>query len=67
MMRQSARSAVVPLVLLWLALHAVLLAVLLGAKFLLTKTIVLTMLLVAGMVFLFSRFRTLPRLHGPVI
>jgi hypothetical protein len=64
---QSARSAVVPLVLLWLALHAVLLAALLGAKFLLTKTAVLAMLLVAGMVFLFCRFRTLPRSHSPVI
>jgi hypothetical protein len=66
-MKRGAKSALVPLVLLWLALHAVLLAMLLGMKFLLTKSVVLAMLLVAGTVFLFSRFRALPRTHSPVI
>ncbi len=66
-MGRNISSAFMPLLLLWLALHAVLLAALLGAKFLLTKTMVLVMLLVAGTVFLCSRLRTPPRLHGPVI
>jgi len=58
---RSAKSAWVPLLLLWLAVHAVLLAVLLGLKFLLTKSAIVAMLLVAGAVFLFSRFRAMPR------
>ncbi len=61
------KSAFVPLLLIWLALHAVVLAALLGMKFLLTKSAVLAMLLVAGIVFLISRFRALPRTHSPVI
>ena len=58
---RSAKSAWVPLLLLWLVVHAVLLAVLLGLKFLLTKSAIVAMLLVAGAVFLFSRFRAMPR------
>ena len=50
-----------PLALVWLAVHAVLLAVLLGLKFLLTKSAVVAVLLVAGAVFLFTRFRAMPR------
>jgi hypothetical protein len=50
-----------PLLLLWLAVHAVLLAVLLGLKFLLTKSVLVAVLLAAGAVFLFSRFRAMPR------
>jgi len=60
-------SAFVPLVLIWLALHVVLLAVLLGMKFLLTKSVVLAMLLVAGTLFLVSKFRALPRSHSPMV
>ena len=62
-------SAFVPLVLIWLALHAVLLAVLLGAKFLLTKSAILAMLLMATALFLFSRFRPGPRklTHSPMV
>ena len=60
-MKQGAKSALLPLALLWLAVHAVLLAVLLGLKFLLTKSAIVAMLLVAGAVFLFSRFRAMPR------
>ena len=58
---RAAKSAWVPLLLLWLAVHAVLLAVLLGLKFLLTKSAIVAMLLVAGAVFLFTRFRAMPR------
>ena len=57
------KSAFAPLLLIWLALHAVVL----GMKFLLTKFVVLAMLLVAATVFLVGRFRTLPRSHSPVI
>ena len=58
-----------PLVLLWLAVHAALLAVLLGAKFLFTKTALMVVLLLAGFVFLFAKLRAIPRklVHGPVI
>jgi hypothetical protein len=60
-MKSPTRSALVPLLLLWLAVHAVLLAVLLGLKFLLTKSALVAILLVAGAVFLFTRFRAMPR------
>ena len=64
-----AKAAIVPLVLLWLAVHAVLLAVILGAKFLFTKTAIILMLLVAGTIFLFAKLRAIPRklVHRPVI
>ena len=67
-MPERMRGALLPLVLLWLAVHAVLLAALLGAKFLLTKTAVLVLLLVGGAVFVFSRMRASQRrlTHGPV-
>ena len=65
---KGARSAFLPLVLLWLVVHAVLLAALLGAKFLLTKTAVLALLLVGTAVFVFTRMRTSQRklTHSPV-
>jgi hypothetical protein len=65
---RGAGSALLPLVLLWLAVHAVLLAALLGAKFLLTKTAVLVLLLVGAAVFVFSRIRASHRklTHSPV-
>jgi hypothetical protein len=65
---RGAGSGFLPLVLLWLAVHAVLLAALLGAKFLLTKTAVLVLLLVGTAVFVFTRIRALPRklTHSPV-
>ena len=58
-----------PLVLLWLAVHAALLAALLGLKFLLTKSAVLALLLVAGAVYMFTRIRPgLRKLsHSPVV
>ena len=68
-MERRARSALLPLVLLWLAVHAVLLAVILGAKFLFTKTAILVALLVAFSVFLFARLRAIPRklVYRPVV
>jgi len=67
-MPERMRGALLPLVLLWLAVHAVLLAALLGAKFLLTKTAVLVLLLVGAAVFVFSRMRASQRrlTHSPV-
>ena len=68
-MIRSAKSAFVPLLLLWLAVHAALLALILSAKFLFTKTVFLAILvagiLTAAWVFLFAR--TTPRRlsHSP--
>jgi hypothetical protein len=58
-----------PLVLLWLAVHAALLAILLTMKFLFTKTALVAMLVMGGLAFLFVRFRASPRklIHSPVI
>jgi len=69
MKARSAGSAVMPLVLLWVVVHAALLAVILGAKFLFTKTALLAMLAMAGLAFLFAKFRATPRKlsHSPVI
>jgi len=64
-----AGSAVLPLVLLWVAVHAALLAAILAMKFLLTKTALLVLLLMAGAVFLFTRYRASPAklFHSPVV
>jgi len=64
-----AKAAIVPLVLLWLVVHAVLLAVILGAKFLFTKTAIVAVLLMAGTIFLFAKLRAIPRklVHSPVV
>ena len=69
MKARNAGSAVVPLVLLWLAVHAALLAMLLAMKFLFTKTVLVAMLVIGGLAFLFARIRALPRKlsHSPVI
>jgi hypothetical protein len=66
-MKQGAKSALVPLVLLWLAVHAVLLALILGVKFLFTKTMLIAMLVMGSLAFLFSRFQAKPRRvsHSP--
>jgi hypothetical protein len=65
--KSPTKSAVVPLALLWLAVHAVLLALILGAKFLFTKTMLIAMLVMGSLVFLFSRFQAKPRRlsHSP--
>lgn len=67
--QSAARSVVLPLVLLWLLVHAALLALILGAKFLFTKTAIMAVLLMAGLVFLFAKLRAIPRklVHDPVV
>ena len=64
-----AGSAVMPLVLLWLVVHAALLAMLLAMKVLFTKTVLIAMMVMGGLAFLFVRFRASPRKlsHSPVI
>jgi len=66
-MERSARSAFMPLVLLWLLVHAALLALILGAKFLFTKTMLMVLLVIGSLAFLFSRFQAKPRRlsHSP--
>jgi hypothetical protein len=61
------KSALAPLVLLWLAVHAVLLALILGVKFLTAKTVLLALLLMGSLAFLSARFRAKPRRlsHSP--
>jgi hypothetical protein len=68
MKARNAGSALVPLVLLWLAVHAALLAIILAMKFLFTKAAILAMLVMAGLAFLFVRFSGAPRklIHSPV-
>jgi hypothetical protein len=67
--KDTLKSGLWPLVLLWLAVHAVLLAALLGAKFLLTKTAVLVLLLVGTAIFVFTRIRASQRklTHSSVV
>ena len=60
-MRSPTKTALVPLALLWLLVHAVLLAVILGAKFLFTKTMLVALLVMGSLAFLFSRFQAKPR------
>jgi hypothetical protein len=61
------KSALMPLALIWLAVHAVLLAVILGAKFLFTKAVLVTMLLLGVLAFLFAQIQAKPRRlsHSP--
>jgi hypothetical protein len=56
-----------PLVLLWLAVHAALLMLILGAKFLFTKTMLVAILVMGSLAFLFARFQAKPRRlsHSP--
>ena len=64
-MEHRARSALLPLVLLWLAVHAALLALILGAKFLFTKTVLVTMLVLGTLAFLFARTKPRKLSHSP--
>ena len=66
-MERSAKAALVPLVLLWLLVHAAILALILGAKFLFTKTMLMVLLVIGSLAFLFSRFQAKPRRlsHSP--
>ena len=67
--KDSLKSGFGPLVLLWLAAHAVLLAIFLTVKFLFTKTVVIAVLLMGALTFLFVKFRASPRKlsHSPVL
>jgi heme/copper-type cytochrome/quinol oxidase subunit 2 len=62
-------KSAMPLVLLWLAAHAALLAIFLAVKFLFTKTVVIAMLVMGALAFLFVKFRASPRKlpHSPVL
>jgi hypothetical protein len=65
--RPRARSVLVPLLMVWLAVHAVLLLLILSLKFLGVKTLALLLLLTAAFWFLTGRRRpSLPRLSGMV-
>ena len=66
-MSRALKSGLWPLAVIWLAVHAALLAVILGAKFLFTKAVLTTMLVMGVLAFLFSQIRVKPRklFHSP--
>ena len=55
--KSPARSVLMPLALIWLGVHAALLAVILGAKFLVAKTVLVTMLTLGVLAFLFAKIK----------
>ena len=55
------KSGLWPLVLLWLAVHAVVLALILSIKFVTAKMVILAMLLAAGVFFVWAQLRAAPR------
>jgi hypothetical protein len=63
---KALKSGLWPLAMIWLAVHAVLLALILGIKFLSAKAIVLMLLLAGTVLFLFGRRRPARLTHGPV-
>ena len=65
MIGRGAKSAVMPLVLLWLVVHAALLALILSAKFLFTKPVLVTMLVLGTLAFLFARAKPRKLSHSP--
>jgi hypothetical protein len=56
-----------PLVVIWLAVHAALLALILSVKFLTAKMVLVTMLAIGTLAFLVTQFRARPRKlsHSP--
>ena len=62
--RAGGRSVLGPLILLWLALHAVLLGLILGVKFLTAKTVALVFLAGTLVWFILGRKRS-PTLPAP--
>jgi hypothetical protein len=66
-LNRALKSGLWPLAVIWLAVHAALLAVILGAKFLFIKTVLMTMLAMGVLAFLFSQIRAKPRklFHSP--
>ncbi len=67
-MSGQARSVLMPLVLVWLAIHAAVLAAILGLKFLTAKAVVLLLLLGGALWLVLGRPRrtALPPPHGMV-
>ena len=55
------KSGLWPLALLWLAAHAVVLALILGIKFVAAKMVIVALLLAAGAFFLWTQLRAAPR------
>jgi hypothetical protein len=55
------KSGLWPLVLLWLAAHALVLALILGIKFVTAKMVILGMLLAAGVFVVWAQLRAAPR------
>jgi hypothetical protein len=60
------KSTLLPLAMIWLAAHALILALILGLKFLAAKTVVLLALAGAVLMFVLKRKPALPRLTGMV-
>ena len=65
-MKDGLKSAAWPLVAIWLAVHAALLAVILGVKFLTMKTMALLLLMAAAFWLLTGR-RKYPALPAPAL
>ena len=66
-MNKALKSGLWPLALIWLAVHAALLAVILGAKFLFTKTVLVAVVMLGVLAFLFAQIQAKPRRlsHSP--
>ena len=66
-MSRALKSGLWPLALIWLAVHAALLAVILGAKFLFTKTVLVAVVMLGVLAFLFAQIQAKPRRlsHSP--
>jgi len=64
---RALKSGLWPLALIWLAVHAALLAVILGAKFLFTKTVLVAVAMLGVLAFLFAQIQAKPRRlsHSP--
>jgi hypothetical protein len=64
---RALKSGLWPLALIWLAVHAALLAVILGAKFLFTKTVLVVVVMLGVLAFLFAQIQAKPRRlsHSP--
>jgi hypothetical protein len=64
---RALKSGLWPLALIWLAVHAALLAVILGAKFLFTKTVLVAVVMLGVLAFLFAQIQAKPRRlsHSP--
>ena len=66
-MNKALKSGLWPLALIWLAVHAALLAVILATKFLVTKTVLVAVLMLGVLAFLFTQIQAKTRSlsHSP--